>query len=197
MIQDYEITIRDRKVDKRLKKGMAIVEFLLVLFIIQSALMLFMERPIEQEAEIRFRVVAHSNTSADQKLKEAIQREIAPIINSAVDQAESKSDIVDNLKLVESTILEVAEKLAGEQEVQFERKAALFPPKRSGFAITAQAPYDAYILTIGSGRGDNWWCGLFPRVCFPDKTVDKKDEAQKEDEKVTFFVWEWIKSWFS
>ncbi|WOV87989.1 stage II sporulation protein R [Sporosarcina oncorhynchi] len=197
MIQDYEITIRDRKVSERMRKGMAIVEFVLVLFIIQSALLLLMDRPIEQEAEIRFRVLAHSNTTADQKLKEAIQREIAPLINSAVNQAESKSDIVNNLKNVESTILSIAQTMAGDQEVQFERKAALFPAKRSGFVITPQAPYDAYILTIGSGRGDNWWCGLFPRVCFPDKTVDKIEETPVEDEKVTFFVWEWIKSWFA
>lgn len=197
MIQDYEITIRAKEVSKRMQKVMAVVEFVLVLFIIQSALMLFMDRPIDQDAEIRFRILAHSNTAADQKVKEAIQREIAPLINNAINQAESKEDIVDNLKKVESTIFGIATKMAGNQEVHFERKAALFPPKRSGFVITAQAPYDAYILTIGSGRGDNWWCGLFPRVCFPDEVVDNKEDVEVKDEKVTFFIWEWIKSWFS
>ena len=74
--------------------------------------------------------------------------------------------------------------------ITLERKEALFPPKRSGLVIHPQATYDAYILTIGSGRGDNWWCAIFPKICFPDKRED-------EEEKVTFFVWEWIKGMFS
>ena len=58
-----------------------------------------------------------------------------------------------------------------------ERTEALFPPKRSGFIIHPQAEYDAYILTIGSGRGDNWWCSLFPKVCFPE---EKESERMKK-----------------
>ncbi|WP_060209490.1 stage II sporulation protein R [Sporosarcina koreensis] len=188
MLQDYEITKLESNIwTDRL---MAIAEFILVLFLIQSALLLFSGQA-EEEEEIRFRILSHSNAPADQKLKEEIQLVIEPMINQAISQAESKSEIVDNLAAIESTILETAKSMADGQDVSFERTAALFPPKRSGLVITPQAPYDAYILTIGSGRGDNWWCSLFPRVCFPDKEVEKED-----DEKVTFFIWEWIKSLF-
>ena len=91
---------------------------------------------------------------------------------------------------LENTILEIASSMANGRDVTFERVEALFPPKRSGLFIHPQAMYDAYILTIGSGRGDNWWCALFPKVCFPDK-------EEKSEEKVTFFIWEWIKGIFS
>lgn len=188
MLQDYEIM--NLKPNKRVERWMAVVEFILVLFLIQSALLLFTGQA-EQEEEIRFRILSHSNAPADQKLKEEIRLAIEPMIHEAMSQAESKSEIVNNLKAIEATVLQTAESLADGQEVRFERTAALFPPKRSGLVITPQAPYDAYILTIGSGRGDNWWCSLFPRVCFPDKDVEKE-----EDEKVTFFIWEWIKSLF-
>lgn len=191
MLQDYEITnLTNLKPNKRMERVMAVVEFILVLFLIHSALLLFTGQA-EQEAEIRFRILSHSNAPADQKLKEEIRLAIEPMIHQAMAQAESKAEIVDNLKAIEASVLETARSMAGGQDVSFERTAALFPPKRSGLVITPQAPYDAYILTIGSGRGDNWWCSLFPRVCFPDKDVDKK-----EDEKVTFFIWEWIKSLF-
>ncbi|MBO1912594.1 stage II sporulation protein R, partial [Microvirga sp. 3-52] len=66
--------------------------------------------------------------------------------------------------------------------------------KRSGFVIHPQSEYDAYLLTIGSGRGDNWWCALFPKICFVDE-AEKKEK--KEEEKVTFFVWEWITGLFA
>ncbi|WP_262174361.1 stage II sporulation protein R [Saccharococcus sp. Marseille-Q5394] len=188
MLQDYEIM--NLKPNKRMDRVMAVVEFILVLFLIQSALLLFTGQA-EQEEEIRFRILAHSNAPADQNLKEEIRLVIEPMINQAISQAESKTEIADNLKAIEATVLQTAQSMAGGQDVSFERTAALFPPKRSGLVITPQAPYDAYILKIGSGRGDNWWCSLFPRVCFPDKDVEESD-----DEKVTFFIWEWIKSLF-
>ncbi|MFC5604889.1 stage II sporulation protein R [Sporosarcina koreensis] len=191
MLQDYEITnLTNLKPNKWMDRLMVVIEFILVLFLIQSALMLFTGQA-GQEDEIRFRILSHSNAPADQKLKEEIRHAIEPMINQAISRAESKAEIVDNLKAIEATVLATAKSMADGQDVSFERTAALFPPKRSGLVITPQAPYDAYILTIGSGRGDNWWCSLFPRVCFPDKDVDKK-----EDEKVTFFIWEWIKSLF-
>ena len=187
MLQDYEIITQSTRQTNRL---MAVVEFILVLFLIQSALMLFTGQA-EQEEEIRFRILSHSNATADQQLKEEIRLVIEPMIHQAMSQAASKAEIVENLEALEATILQTAKSMADGQDVKFERTAALFPPKRSGFVISPQAPYDAYILTIGSGRGDNWWCSLFPRVCFPDKDVEKQEE-----EKVTFFIWEWIKSWF-
>ena len=65
-----------------------------------------------------------------------------------------------------------------------ERTEALFPPKRSGLYIHPQAVYDAYILTIGSGRGDNWWCALFPKVCYPDeKDANVEKQAKKKKMK--------------
>lgn len=187
MLQDYEIITQSTRQTSRL---MAVVEFILVLFIIQSALMLFTGQA-EQEEEIRFRILSHSNTTVDQQLKEEIRLVIEPMIHQAMSEATSKAEIVENLEALEATILQTATSMADGQDVKFERTAALFPPKRSGFVISPQAPYDAYILTIGSGRGDNWWCSLFPKVCFPDKEVEKQEE-----EKVTFFIWEWIKSWF-
>ncbi|MDN4606009.1 stage II sporulation protein R [Sporosarcina highlanderae] len=197
MLQDYEITKPTFKSTKRTDKIMAIVEFILVLFLIQSALLLFTGK-VEEEESFRFRILSHSNAPADQQLKQAIQQEIEPLIHNAISQSATKEEIVDNLEAIEDTIIHIAKTIAGGQEVSLERKAALFPPKRSGLFITPQAPYDAYILTIGSGRGDNWWCSLFPRVCFPDKP-DQSVETVKEaeEEKVTFFVWEWIKSLFA
>ena len=69
MLQDYEIMNQSTRRTNRL---MAVVEFILVLFLIQSALMLFTGQA-EQEEEIRFRILSHSNAPADQKLKEEIQ----------------------------------------------------------------------------------------------------------------------------
>ena len=64
----------------------------------------------------------------------------------------------------------------------------VFPPKEWESGIAAQTQVEAIVVSIGSGRGDNWWCGLFPKACY-------KEEVKEEKPK--FFVWEWLKKKFS
>ncbi|MFS0575892.1 stage II sporulation protein R [Sporosarcina sp. 179-K 3D1 HS] len=185
MLPDYVITRKKPIVDKILP----FIEMILLLIIVQAVVTLLTMAP-EEEETIRFRVLAHSDAPSDQQIKEDIQQEIAPMIEKALATSGSKAELVDNLKALEPAIIAAANGLSDGRAVSLMRTDALFPPKRSGYFIHPQARYDAYVLTIGSGRGDNWWCALFPKICFPDK-----EEA--EDEKVVFFIWEWIKKLFS
>jgi len=186
MLTDYEIKQKPSKLDQL----MPIIEFILILIILQSIIFLFSAGVNEKDEAIRFRLLAHSNTAADQNIKEKIQVEIEPLIQDAVEASKSVDELGHNLKVLEAEIVEIASSLSNGKEITLERREALFPPKRAGFFVTPQADYDAYILTIGSGRGDNWWCALFPKVCFVDEKVE-------EEEKVTFFIVEWFKGLFS
>lgn len=183
MLTDYEIKIK-KQVDKRF----VLIEFILILFIFQSAI--FLLTNTQNEEAIQFRILAHSNTVKDQLEKEEVQEEIAPIIQILLDEANTPDEFVDNLKELEPLIIKRAETIVPGKEITFKREVAAIPPKRSGFFIQPQASYHAYLLTIGSGRGDNWWCALFQNICFPEK-------EEKEEEPVTFFIWEWIKGLFS
>lgn len=187
MLPDYEIKRTGRKTEKL----MPFIEFALILIILQSAIALF--TGAQTESAIQFRLLAHSNTATDQLVKQEIQEAIAPLIENAITISNSADEIGENLGVIEPEIIDIASSIAKDQTITLERKVALIPPKRSGLVIQPQATYDAYILTIGSGRGDNWWCSLFPNICFPDK----EEEAEQEEEKVTFFLWEWIKDLFS
>ena len=185
MLPDYEI----RRTKTIGQKVLPYIEFIIVLIIIQSFITVFAEAG-DDEQSIRFRLLADSNAPADQQVKSDIQKKIQPLIEEAVNKSKTKQELGDNLAALESTILEIANSMSNGATISLERKEALFPPKRSGLFISPQATYDAYILTIGSGRGDNWWCAMFPKICFPDK-------KEEEEEKVTFFVWEWIKGLFA
>ncbi len=184
MLQDYEI----KRTETNTRKIMIVLEFALILIIMQSILTLFAGASAEEA--VQFRLLAHSNAATDQLTKEEIRREIAPLIDNVVTTSTSKEEIGERLASLEPTLLKIASTIAKGQSIQLERKNALIPPKRSGFSIQPQATYDTYVLTIGSGRGDNWWCSLFPNVCF-------QGQEEKSEEKVTFFIWEWIKGLFS
>lgn len=185
MLEDYEIK---KPIDRKTDKKFAIVEFILILMIFQSAIMLIAGS--QNSEAMQFRIVAHSNSVEDQLDKEAVYRAIQPLVQNVLETSQSDKEVVDNFSEVESVIIDRAKSIIQGQPVAFERKNALIPPKRSGIFIQPQAHYDAYVLTIGSGRGDNWWCSLFPNVCFPEN-------EEKEEEEVTFFVWEWIKGLFA
>lgn len=184
MLPDYVITRKKTIIEKCIP----FIEMILLLIIVQALVTLLTMVP-EEEETIRFRVLAHSNAPSDQRIKQNIQQEIAPMIEQAMASSESKTELVDNLKVLEPKIVAAANRLSEGKAVSLVRSDALFPPKRSGYYIHPQARYDAYVLTIGSGRGDNWWCALFPKICYPEK--------EEEDEKVVFFLWEWIKNLFS
>ncbi|MBO1914640.1 stage II sporulation protein R, partial [Microvirga sp. 3-52] len=77
------------------------------------------------EDTIRFRMLAHSNSTADQAIKEEIQLQIQPLVEFAVNTSTSKKELGENLAALESTILQIASSIAGDKAVTLERKEAL------------------------------------------------------------------------
>lgn len=187
MLTDYEIKPKTTIIEKVIPY----IEFALILIILQAVILLLSDGQGEDEA-IRFRLLAHSNTQADQEMKQEIQREIEPLIKNAVTNSHTTKELGDNLAALEGKLINIASSLSDGMPVTLERTQALFPAKRSGFIIHPQNFYDAYVITIGDGRGDNWWCALFPKICYSEE-----QEAEVVDEKVTFFIWDWFKGLFS
>ncbi|WP_432354051.1 stage II sporulation protein R [Sporosarcina sp. A2] len=170
------------------KRIIALVEFILILIMLQAVLTLFQDHTSEEP--IRYRILAHSDSTTDQAVKARIQQEIEPMIAGALARSTTEEALEFELASLEAGIIEVAERHSPNRAITLERKTALFPAKRSDFGIYPQDLYDAYILTIGSGRGANWWCSIFPKVCY------EEEDVQEGEQEVKFFVWEWITSWF-
>ena len=187
MLQDYPINQQPTQTSKLL----ACIEFVLILLTIQAVLLVFGQQASTGEAT-QFRILANSNTVADQRVKLEVQEKLAPLLNQAISQSANSQQINDKLQVLEPTILAIAKEHANGAQVTLEHSAAVIPPKRVGFFIQPQDVYDAYVVKIGAGRGDNWWCSLFPNVCFPEEAT----VTETEEEPVTFFIWEWIKSLF-
>ena len=187
MLQDYPINQQPTQTSKLV----AFIEFVLILLTIQAVLLVFGQQTNAGEAT-QFRILANSNTVADQQVKQNVQEKIAPLLEKAISQSMNTQQINANLQVLEPKILKIAKTQVNGAHVTLEHSAAMIPPKRVGFFIQPQGVYDAYVVKIGAGRGDNWWCSLFPNVCFPEEAT----VAETEEEPVTFFIWEWIKSLF-
>jgi stage II sporulation protein R len=106
--------------------------------------------------------------------------------------------IEDNLVKIEEIVEQELEKMGLEQSYEVSFSEVQFPTKLYGNIVYPAGLYDAVLITLGEGKGENWWCVLFPPLCFLDidngEAVDaveaeSKDNVEDEEEvEVSFFV---------
>jgi len=158
---------------------------------------------------IRFHVLANSDSDEDQALKRAVRdailKEVAPQL--AVSQSlEESRKIVNQIRPdMEAIALEEIQAWNKNYTVHTDYGNFSFPTKSYGTLVLPAGQYEALRVVIGEGQGSNWWCVLFPALCFVDiehstaVQVDGKkqtDYAIKSKPKVRFYFWERIKVLF-
>lgn len=133
---------------------------------------------------IRIHVRANSNSAVDQAVKYAVKDEIVnyltPYVSSATTFDEAKCTVEGRLNEVES----VANAVLTENGFNYKVKARLtreqFPARSYDGYTLEEGVYDALIIELGEGVGDNWWCVLFPPLCFsPNGSADTVEYRSK------------------
>lgn len=133
---------------------------------------------------IRFHVIANSDTVEDQALKlkvrDKVLEYISPKLKDCSDINASRKILLEN----DENIKKIAEGVVKNNEYTYGVKTQLsnenFPVKTYGNITLPQGKYEAYRIIIGSGEGQNWWCVMFPPLCFVD--ITKGEVAKKETE---------------
>jgi stage II sporulation protein R len=136
---------------------------------------------------IRLHVIANSDSKEDQALKRDI-RDI--IINYMKGQLKGSKDIGHTKNIINSDlkkIEELAKKEIVRQGKNYPVKSMLgvysFPTKAYGDVTLPAGNYQALRVVIGKGEGANWWCVLFPPLCFVDATHGTVPDTVKDDLK--------------
>lgn len=150
------------------------------------------QQMIPDEA-IRLRILANSDSDEDQQIKRLVRDEvnayISELVQSIDDIEEARNTIrthVPELEaIVEATLKEAA--IDPIYTVKY-RSDVSFPLKMYDDYIYPAGEYEAVLITIGDGEGANWWCVLFPPLCFLDFSngttvadVEDDDEVMEED----------------
>lgn len=137
---------------------------------------------------IRFHILANSDSEEDQQLKlkvrDAIGTFMQPKLSDVSDIEESRKIVTENLSAIE----EQAEKVIAEEGYTYTVSAKLaqadFPEKSYGPYTFQAGNYEALEVTIGNGEGHNWWCVMYPNLCFFNSTYEIVDEeAEKSLER--------------
>lgn len=144
---------------------------------------------------IRFHVIANSNSDEDQSLKLKVRDKVIEFVSSNLRDAKSLDEarqfLIDNKSDIESIAKAVVNENGYSYNVTSTLSRENFPDKVYGDVVFPQGEYEAYRILIGEAKGENWWCVMFPPLCFVDGTkevVDSKAvintlESNKESNK--------------
>lgn len=121
---------------------------------------------------VRFHVVANSDSIEDQLLKQRVRDEVIENIRPFIDKCESveetKSILKDMLPNIKEISLETIQKYGKDYKVYVAFDKANFPTKSYGDVIFPSGEYEACRIIIGEGKGENWWCVMYPPLCYLD-----------------------------
>lgn len=181
---------------------------------------------------LRFHVRANSDSEEDQRVKMEVKKAVLSYLNPLLQNSgtvqESKEIVKSHLKNVQAVAEQILEKQVWQKQVQEKQipaeemsdeaerkydvrvsvKRESFPQKTYGDCTFPAGVYEALVIELGSGEGQNWWCMLYPSLCFVDETygiVEKEEELktnlpgeayhwikEEKNRKITFRL-EWLR----
>ncbi|MFB1051521.1 stage II sporulation protein R [Paraliobacillus sp. JSM ZJ581] len=202
-------------------KKIIIVTSFIGLFILINQLWINQESTASEyqvipDEAIRLRILANSDQEEDQSIKRQIRDNVNQEITKWVKNLNSiegaRKVIQERLPAIETIIERTLrqENITMDYQVDYDKNVN-FPSKVYGTYVYPAGEYEAILITLGEGQGANWWCVLFPPLCFLDfsngttvsaeesnelKETAEPKETEKEKEKdveVKLFFLEWFR----
>lgn len=125
---------------------------------------------------LRIHVRANSNSQTDQAIKYTVKDEVVKFITPYVRECVDKQSAISVINGLLPQITEVCENTLKENGFDYGARAEIraenFPTRVYGDLTLEQGIYDALIVELGTGSGDNWWCVIYPPLCFTSATAD-------------------------
>ena len=135
-----------------------------------------------QNNVFRLHVIANSDSTEDQNLKYKVRDAILAHVNEIGKSAQSKEQLISMLNIEELT--QIAKQAIADNGFDYDVSVEIgnfpFPTKIYGDISLPSGFYDALRIKIGSASGQNWWCVMFPPLCFVDISSGIVPEQSKE-----------------
>ena len=174
---------------KKLKIGrIFVILILLSLFILISAIS-YVDAVSNNIADSVFRlhVIANSDSKEDQELKLKVRDELLSYMNIISENSASKQEAMQIANEHKEEFIQIAEKVIKENgynyTVNVQVGKADFPTKYYGDITLPAGTYDALKVQIGEAKGQNWWCVMFPPLCFVDVSTGIVPDNSKQELK--------------
>lgn len=125
---------------------------------------------------LRIHVRANSNSAEDQQVKYEVKDEVVKFITPFVKECVDKERAIEVMNELLPEIEKVCDKALRERGYTYGARAQIrdekFPTRVYGDLTLDEGVYDALIIELGTGTGDNWWCVIYPPLCFTSASAD-------------------------
>ena len=169
------------------------------------------------EEIIRLHVIANSDSEEDQALKMEVKEEIVAYLREEMGEANSVSKarqiIQENMPKIEKIAKKKMQEKGYEYSAEAELAQCYFPIKQYGDMTFPAGEYEALRVKLGESEGKNWWCVMYPSLCFVDSTYQVVPDSSKEklkqsltaeeydalldggdDIEYSSRIWEWVQN---
>ncbi len=118
---------------------------------------------------IRVRIIANSNSDKDIQEKEKIKEEINKFVDKKINNVTNINDvrkiIVENIKNIENVVEKTMKENNYQKTFKINYGMNYFPDKEFKGVKYNKGNYESLVITIGEGKGNNYWCVLYPPLC--------------------------------
>lgn len=167
-------------------KRFFVLLLLLTLFILVSALS-YVNAVSEDIANSVFRlhVIANSDSEEDQSLKLKVRDKLLSYMNILAEDCSSKEEVVALAREHQEEFKAIAEQVICDNGFTYPVTIQIgnsdFPTKTYGDISLPSGTYDALRVQIGEAKGQNWWCVMFPPLCFVDVSTGVVPDSSKKE----------------
>lgn len=146
---------------------------------------------------VRFHVLANSDSEADQELKLQVRNQVGTYVGDLLQGVESKDETLEVISAHLPQIEEVAKEEIVRQGKDYDVSAKIeqvdFPVKAYGPYHMPAGEYTSLQVRIGQAKGKNWWCVMYPNMCFAGNTYEVVEGKEKKQMYQVFTVYEYKK----
>lgn len=132
------------------------------------------------DTAIRLRVIPNSNTALDQnmknKVKKYLEEDTYKKLKNIDNINEARTIIKSNLNTIDTSIDNIFKENKYDMNYNINFGYNYFPEKEYRNIKYKEGYYESIVITIGEGKGDNWWCVLFPNLCLAD--IENKEDIE-------------------
>lgn len=129
----------------------------------------FSKKIIIPDEAIRVRVIANSNSTYDQeikyKVKDIVKEDIRRLVSDTDSIVTFRNKVINNIAVFDRNINELLKSNDYKLPVNINYGLNYFPRKEFKGVTYNEGYYESLVVTLGEGKGDNWWCVLFPPLC--------------------------------
>ena len=149
----------------------------------------------EEYGYLRVHIRANSNSEIDQEIKYVVKGAVVDFVTPYLVECDSKQKSIETINQLLDDIEVECDKVLLDNGFTYKSSARIdvehFPTRSYDNIVLEEGLYDALIIELGSGKGDNWWCIVYPPLCFVNKS-----ENNVQNIKYQSYLIEIIKKYF-